>query len=280
MNDQPIIAYNNLLQGVNYTVLSGVDEPSAPLSDAWIWDVSRPALPRADSTGKLSFSVNMPARFGYGVDAAGRFSKFGDSVSFGGLQIATALILGAARNNSGGVRFSGGTLSVLADGVEVFNQAIWSPKNTSTLFQLTAHPPAAVYTIAITGLSADATVRLPEVFIGPVMTMPYLELGSNAYGERFKSTDFEAGTGRITRSLRFVRIEKRLRWRYLDSAQQNEIKLFVETALERLRPFWLVESPDSNPAGAYLGYHKRDSAPMPLGAGMRADFSINFVEAL
>ncbi len=280
MPDQPIIAYNNLLQGANYNILAGVDDPGAPLSDAWIWDMSRPALPQADSAGVLSFSINTPSGTGYGVDAVGNFNAFGDELTFGGLQIATAMILGASRNNPGGSRFSGGVLQVQADGVEVFSRTIYAPQNASALFQLAAHPAAATYTITISGLTPGATVRLPEIFIGPVMQMPFFELGLDAYGERFKETRFESGTGRIARSRRFVRIEKRLRWRYLDPQQQNTIRQFIETALESLRPFWLVEFPDSKPANAYLGFHSKDTSPLPLGAGMYVDFSLNFIEAL
>jgi len=190
--EYPIIAYNNLLRGTGYTVLAGTDEPAAPLSDAWSWDMSRPALPRADANGTLSFSVNTPTGVGYGVDANGVFSSYGAATNYGGKVVAQAMILGAARNNPGGFRFSGGTLTVLADGVQIFSQTIYAPQNASAFYRLPTHAAATAYTINITGLAPNATVRMPELYIGNSLQMPALELGYDWYGENVQPTSFKA----------------------------------------------------------------------------------------
>ena len=83
MKDEPIIAYNNLLAGSTYTMLQGIDEASAPLSNSWIWDMARPAFPRADSNGVLSFSVTLSSGIGYGVDSSGNYVSYGGILPYG-----------------------------------------------------------------------------------------------------------------------------------------------------------------------------------------------------
>jgi len=279
--EYPIIAYNNLLRGAGYTMIAGTDEPAAPLSDAWSWDMSRPALPIADANGTLSFSVNTPAGVGYGVDVNGNYVQYGAIATYGGKEVADTMILGAARNNPGGVRFSGGTLTVLADGVQIFNQTIYAPQNASAFYRLPIHNAATTYTITITGITASATVRLPEIFIGTSLVMPALELGHNWYGETFQSTNFKAATGRVLRSRRYVRIEQALRWRYLVGTQRTDVQRFVESALESLQPFWFLAFPDSAPTNCYMGFHDAYSAPMPMTVANIIDtFSLKFVEKL
>jgi len=277
----PIIAYNNLLRGTGYTMLAGTDEPAAPLSDAWTWDMSRPALPTADANGTVSFSVNTPPGVGYGVDAAGNYVQYGAILPYGGREVADIIILGAARNNPGGHRFSGGTLTISADNVQIFSQTIYAPQNASALYRLPAHSAASTYTITISGLTANATVRLPELYIGTSLIMPALELGHNWYGETFQSTSFKASTGRVLRSRRYVRVEQPLNWRYLDVVQRNEVQQFIESALEEIQPFWFIAFPDSAPTRCFMGFHDAATAPMPMTvADMIDKFSLKFVEKL
>jgi len=281
MADAPIIAYDNILTGPNYTMLLGVDEPSAPLSDAWTWDMSRPALPRADANGVLSFSVSLSSGLGYGVDSSGNYVSYGQIIPYGGVPDADILILGAARNNPSGKRFTGGSLQILADAVEVFSQTIYSPSNASTVYQMTPHTAPSTYTITISGLVADATVSLPELFIGKALAMPFLDYGLDAYPETYTSTTFKASTGREIRSRRFVRIEQTLKWSYIDSVKRNELRSFIESALENLQPFFFAAFPDTAPSDCYMGIHTGNNAPMPLGAAMYVThFSIKFQEQL
>jgi len=280
--DKPKICYNNLLKGVAYTMLAGVDDPSAPLSDAWVWDMSRPALPLADVNGTLSFSVNTPPRDGFGVNAAGSFTKFGDTLGFGGGGgVADTMILGAARNNPSLTRFAVGTLTILADGVQVFSSLIYAPNNSSVIYNLTPHAAASVYTITITGLTPNATVKIPELFIGSSLIMPYFDLGHDMYGETYVSTAFKAATGREVLSRRYVRIEQTLKWSWLDAQKRNELKVFIESALEVLQPFWVIGFPDSDPTACYMGLHNGKSAPLKVGqAGYMPSFSLKFQEKL
>jgi len=279
--DKPKICYNNLLKGVAYTMLAGVDDASAPLSDAWIWDMSRPALPLADVNGTLSFSVSTPPSDGFGVNVAGSFTKFGNALGFGGVLAADTMILGAARNSPHLTRFSGGTLTILADGAQVFSSLIYAPQDSSIIYNLTPHAAASVYTITITGLTPNATVRLPELFIGSSLTMPYFDLGHDMYAETYVSTAFKAATGREVLSRRYVRIEQTLKWSWLDAEKRNELKLFIESALEVLQPFWIIGFPDSDPSACYMGRHAGKSAPLKVGqAGYMPSFSLKFQEKL
>lgn len=280
MADTPIIGYNNLLRGTSYTVLAGTDTPAAPLSDAWTWNMSRPALPVADATGKFSFSIPVTAGVGYGVDASGSFVAYGTILPYGGAGMADTLLLGAPRNNAALTKFANGTIQVLADAVEVYNKAIYSPGNTSQVFQLAPHVAPATYTVTITGLTPSATVRIPEMFIGPVLHMPGLELGFDAYGERFARTKFESATGHVIISRKFIRLEKQFRWRYVEPAKRNEFVSFIEQALEIQQPFWIAEFPDTLPTNCYLGFHDAETMPLPLDVAMRTDVSIRFAEKL
>lgn len=281
MADTPIIAYDNLLSGSSYAMIAGTDDSAAPLSDAWSWDMSRPALPLADATGKLSFRVTTSSGVGYGVDAYGAFVSYGSILPYGGIPTADVMILGAARNNPSGERFQGGHLQVLADGVEVFAQTIYEPQNASVIYQLTSHAAPTQYTITITGLTPNATVRLPELYIGASLRMPRLDYGLDFYPETYPSTSFKASSGREVRSRRFVRVEDNLKWSHLDGATINEVRQFVEVALEELQPFWFVAFPDSSPTACYLGIHAGDRANMPLGAAMRVtSFKLKFQEKL
>jgi len=278
LNNQPVIAYDNLLQGNAYTMLAGIDDASSPLSNAWIWDMSRPALPVADSHGVLSFSINTSAGVGFAKDALG-FIPFGQG-GFGGFKVADTIILGASRNNPAGYRFTGGHLQVLADGVEIFNQTIYAPINKTAMYQLAAHSAASVYTITISLLAPNATVALPEIFIGTSLVMPFLEYGFDEYGEVFAGSNFKAESGREYRTVRYRRLEQKPRWKYLEASQAADIRAFVELALESAQPFWFAWSPVMHPNAVYMMRHKGTSVKMPLSVGMRFDLSLNLVEAI
>lgn len=277
-SNEPRICYENLLQGDGYTILLGEDDTAAPLSNAWLWDMSRIAMPRADANGVLSFTVNTPAGVGFGMDDFG-FTPFGHG-SFGGKVLADVLILGASRNSPGGFRFTGGNLQVLADGVEVFNRPIYEPINTSVIYSLTEHTAASTYSIIISGLSAEATVLLPEIYIGPSLLMPYIDQPFNANGEHAKRTVNEYATGRIKTANRFRRMEMNPKWSDIELAQQFEIHKWLENSWEAGELMWWAWSPQSKPTAVYMGRHHSDKAPMPFQTGMYADFAMKFVEAL
>jgi len=279
--DTPIIGYNNLLTGSNYTLVSGTDDSAAPLSDAWSWDMSRPALPRADASGVLSFTVPVSSGVGYGYDASGNYVAYGDLIGYGGVAVADIIILGAARNNPSGERFQGGSIQVIADNVVVFSRTIYEPRNASVIYNMTPHAAPSAYTITLSGLTPDATVRIPELFIGPALNMPRLDYGIDFYPETFHSTSFPAVSGRVIRSRKFVRAEDNLSWSNIEPEMANQIKVFVETALETVRPFWFCAFPESKPTDCYMGMHIGDRVRMPIGAVMRIDnFKLKFQESL
>ena len=89
MADEPILAYDNVIQAAPYVFLSGVDSDSRPLSNATTRDMLRIASPTLDSTGKMV-------------------------VEYATQAVADTLILGAHRNSSGGYRFGGGSVQVEA----------------------------------------------------------------------------------------------------------------------------------------------------------------------
>jgi len=278
LNNQPIIAYDNLLQGNVYTMLAGIDEPSSPLSNAWLWDMSRPALPVADANGILSFSVDTPTGVGFGKNALG-FTPFGQG-GFGGLKVADTFILGASRNLPAGYRFTSGHLQVLADGVEVLSQTIYNPINTSVIYQLADHSAASKYTITISMLTPNATAVLPEIFIGKSLTMPYVEYGFDEYGEVFAGSNFKAESGREYRSVRYRRLEQKPRWKHIEQSKAINIRAFIESALESAQPFWFAWAPASHSNAVYMMRHKGDTVKMPLSVGMRFDFALDLIEAI
>lgn len=281
LTDAPMIAFGNMLVGAVYTMLLGVDNPQAPLSNAWSWDTQKPALPTADANGVVSFSFVTPLGVGYGMDAFSNFIEFGFHQGFGGVVEADTLILGASRHLEVGRRFSApATIEVFADAMNILSVKSYASSNASEVLALANHTYPINYTITISGLTPNFTANIPELFFGAVMRMPFLEFGYNEYGEVTKSTVFPAGSGRDHYSRKYRRMELRPKWKNIEPTLSFYFLLFIEQAIEENQPFWWAWAPISRPSEVYLMQHKGGKVNKPLRAGMRFDTSLYLVEAV
>jgi len=285
MANNPLIGWKNLLAfGNDPTVTTGTDSTSNPITNVTNGFMTRPALPIADGSGTVVVEfTGLNSGFGsFGFGEEG----FGLS-PFGGVFTADLFIIGAARNNSAGEHFTGGNVklelydSVSAAWTTVVDTAMPATANVSQRFLLDPLTGAATSArLTITGQTANSSVRLPELYLGPAITMPFLDLGFDPYIEVSKGNRVDVSTGRTLRNVRFRRIEVDPSWSNLERATWEEVDLFREDVIEEAGKFWWLWAPESAPAAVYLVQHDKESAPMPYKSATLRTFRLKLVEAL
>jgi len=268
--DYPLIAHNNLLDALvdgtgSYAVTVGTDGTGGPFSDCASRDMLRPALPVADAAGAVTVEISLPTA-----------------------TAAEAFIYGAHRHDSTGYKSTGGTFTL-----EYWDGAAWvalltaqtvTAQNVSTIYKLPAHtlgPSGAVYKyrLSMAGFTANSTVVVPELFLGPVLEMPQLDYGFDPYHEIYKGSKFEALSGRVYKNLHFKRLELKPRWAVMErSTYDAEIDIFRESTLETMRSFWWAWQPDSLPNETYMMLDNGTSTSFPIKSPQHRSMALSLVE--
>jgi len=267
MADQPIILWNNLLAQVTaYAFTAGVEGEGSLLSDAWTWDTLRPAYPVTDLNGDLVIVFDLPTT----------------------VAEAEAVILGAHRRDAVGSRFVGGNVQIEAwtgAWTSVLNTAISAAVNEASFHSLAAHTLADnggkyQYRMTLSSLGLMSTAEIPEMFLGPVLTMDYILHGSDPANDVTKASAFEAESGRRFETIHYTRFEDKFNWDEILPSAYPPIDTFRKQHLNAKKPFWWLWMPDSAPLECYLVRDMSKAPRMPTSTGMRRSLRLNMVEAV
>jgi len=138
----------------------------------------------------------------------------------------------------------------------------------------------SAYRMVIYVVTAGQPWQLPELFLGPRLTMPFVEFGYDPYVEVFKGNTFNAESGRQFTTLHYRRVELKPRWRVIPTADAVAVDAFRENHLELRKPFWFAWKPDTARTETYMCRHKGETALMPISSAIHRGFSLDLIEAL
>lgn len=269
VSDRPVICWNNLLAGATYTVAAGTELAGALASDMANGDTLRPAQIEADANGVVEVVFDTPGSIGYGDMPFG----FGP---FGGVWQIEAIVLGANRHQSAGWRTEGLTWSVQNQTIK----DIWAGSEAVIIRPDTPIDPGAQITVRATGAAPQQPVTIPELYVGPVIEMPYLDLGYDPYNEVTSAGAFRTESGREYLAIRYRRLELAPKWSVVPESLWAELDNLREEVFEQRRTFWFAWAPLSASTEVYLVRHSRPSAPMPVKSAIHRSMSLKLVEAI
>lgn len=270
--DYPIIAYNNLLDGlqdgtVTYAFTVGTDNTAAPFTNVSNKDKINPALPLSDAAGGASITISLPTA-----------------------TAAQCLIIGADRHDGAGFKTTGGTFAL-----DYWNGAAWvsliaatalTAANTSTIYKLAAHTLGLSggvyqYRIVYAGFTALSNFSIPELYLGTYLEMPPVDFGFDEYNEVYRGSKFDSLSGRIYKTLHYRRLELDPSWSVLERSTYDVLlNAFREDALELLKPFWFAWKPDTAPDEVYFGIHDGDNAAYQIKTAVHRSFKLKFIETV
>ena len=277
--NEPLIAWNNLLAaaGVAYVMDNGAESTGAPVSNAFTWDILKTAIVEADAGGIVKFTVTLPAGAGFtGPFGAGGFGGGG----FGGIPSLDTIIFGASRHDSGGFRTPAtANYIVSVDGTPILTEADVWPENKSIIRKV-ALVSATAISFEFNGYAANELVTIPELFAGPSLAMPFVDLGFDSYHEIAVGPTFVSESGREYPNLRFRKVELSPVWSSVPTSYWDEIEEFRENAIELRNPMWFAWKPDDAPAECYMMRHKPISAPFRYRTQTIKNFSLKLSEAI
>jgi len=268
LQDQPIIAWRNALEGATYTFTVGTEEAGYPLSNAWTNDTLRVAQVTADASGTVSVDITLANNLvGYGVMpwGVGPYGGYSGDV----------FVLGAHRHQSAGYRTSGLQWSV---GGQVITD-IW-PNNTSVFQRLTQPITGTSVTLTITGAAANQLITIPELYFGPVIDMPYLDYNFDEYDERAEGAIFKTESGREYLSLRYRQVQQKPSWSTITTDLWSILDSLREDTFENRKAFWFAWAPDSQPHACYLMRHHGSSVAMPRRSAIHRTMRLDLREVL
>jgi hypothetical protein len=274
MSNKPIIAYDNqLVTGrTTYTFTAGADGTGSPLSGALLQKNPQISILRADANGTIQIEFDTPPDYPYGQGPHG----IGYLGGFGSPQ---ALLFGAHRHDPARQRFADGNVQLEYMDVSGWvtllpAENILANVDQVSLHLLDYHTPDLVndasykYRLTITGLAANADVVLPYLFLGPVLTMPYMELGFDPNQEATGGTSFKGGSGAVYENTVWRKKKSHPAWHLtISNDKADEIYLFQEH-LELKRHYYFFWAPQTRPFEGYLMRHAGKEIKQPMGAGM------------
>jgi hypothetical protein len=273
MANNPIIAYyNNLIASrTTYTFTAGSDGIGSPLSGALLQKNPQISILRTDANGQVQIEFDTAPEYLYGQGPHG--------IGYlGGFASPQALILGAHRHDPSRERFADGIVQL-----EYYDAGSWvtllpaedilANINQVSLHLLDYHTPDLVggvykYRLTISGLSADADIVLPHLFLGPLLTLPYIDLGFDPQQEATGGTEFPGGAGAVYENTRWRKKKSAPSWtEAISDDQADEIYFFLEHLEEKLHYYWFW-APETRPFEGYLMRHTGKEIKMPIRRGM------------
>lgn len=266
--DKPIIAWNNLLATSTVVVTAGTINPDTPLSRLYDGDMLRPCYFTPNGAGQVVIEVtpNQPI---------------------------SCAILGSARNDAAGyiagatsVRFD--ALSVVGFGVYPFGMYRFGDHYTETItHDLTGSPAsrmlrfmATCTKLTITFSGVVGALFVPQLFVGNVLEMPWINQNYDPYHEVAGTAAFEAESGREYTRLRYRRVELDPSWDIIERALWDGVDAFREGAVEMRKPFWFAWMPYTAPSEVYLVKHINSSAPFPIKSAKHRSLALKLKEVV
>ncbi len=266
--DKPIIAWDNLLQVSTVVIPAGTINPDTPLSRLYDGDMLRPCYFTPNGAGQVIIEVT-PS------------------------QPISCAILGSARNDAAG--YIAGATSVRLDalsevgyGDQPYGLYGYGDRYTETVtHDLTGSPASRMLrfwptctklTITFSGVVGQLSV--PQLFVGNVLEMPWLEQNYDPYNEAINFAVFEAESGRDYSRLRYRRVELDPQWLMVERVLWTSVDAFREGALELRKPFWFAWMPSTAPSEVYLVKHVNPSAPFPIKSAKHRSFGLKLKEVI
>lgn len=272
-----LICWNNLFRAATYVVNAGTDSTASPISNCWNNRTARPALPTADSNGDLQITFTLSStQIGYDVE------PYGYNI-YGGIFAADQFIIGASRHDPIGYRFTGGNVLLEAwDGAiwnTVLNEAMVYPQKSSVLFGLLEHDATDTYRLTISGQTASAVVKLPELFIGEGMNIGAVDRVFDKYADTVNYDSFTAKSGFEYDIIRFVQFIAKPKWSVISLDFEAQINSFREDIIEKRLPYWWTQDTDLAHK-TYLMKHKTGLATFTTNDNVHGSFSLDAKEVL
>jgi len=266
MTDNPLLLWDNKRPDT-YSLITGAENSGLLFGEAQKWDCLRNYIVTTDSSGIVTIQLNYLAI--PGIDK---------------------LVMGAHRHESSGWRFSGGSVQL-----QYWNGTAWTDCLATTaitalvdepeIFDVAAHVVVLnagyySYRLTLSGFTAFTDIAIPEIFIGPSLSMPFVELGFDPSSEEWRGPSFESESGRVYETALSRRYAAKPVWNLIDSTMFDAINIFRESVIEERTPFWWFWSPATFPTIGYMMRHNGVSAPMPYTHQMYRSFSLNLIEAV
>jgi len=269
MQDQPLLCWRNLLAGASYTVIAGTEVAGYEADRMANNDTLRGCRMTADSNGDVIVDFATASGYGYGSIPYG----FGP---WGGNWPIDAIVLGANRHQSAGWRTPGLTWTVAGEQIT----DIW-PQSTAVIVRPAAPiVPGTTIRVQISGAAAGQQVTIPELYAGPALAMPYLDLGYDPYNEVTSAGAFRAESGREYLAVRYRRLELSPRWSAVTPDLWAMLDMVREDTFEARLPLWFAWAPASHPTEVYLMRHAQPSATLPYRSATHRSLSLKLVESI
>lgn len=266
--DQPIIAWDNLLPTAAFTVLSGTLNSDTPIERLYDADMLRPCYFTPDAAGMVVIQI-VPT------------------------QALSCAIIGCARNDAAGfisgatsVRFD--ALSEIGYGDLPYGLYGYGDLYTETVtHDLTGAPASRMLRfwstctqLAITFSGITGQLAFPELFVGNVLEMPWLDQNYDPYDEVTGTATFEAESGRSYERLTYRRVELAPSWGLVPRDLWPAVDAFREGALDLRKPFWFAWMPKSAPGEVYLVKHTAPSAKFAIHSAKHRSFALKLREVV
>lgn len=291
--DEPMIAYRNRLgmAGSSYQITIGAESAALPLTNAWNDDLLVGAsVTTSNSIMQMVWNApfNHLAQVGYGVEPYG-------AGGYGGADIRTpialnCLVFGATRHEAAGLRSVPTRYRVFAEsgyglggyGLGGYGGSVLdrteSPAANASLMRQFDDVNAVRVTLTIWGL--PTTAKIPGLYLGRAVRMPYLEHGFDPYNEVSYGSSFVSESGREYPQLRYRKMELSPKWSFIDTSQFADIADLRENAFEIGAPVWFNWAPNSHASETYLMRQSDKVTPFPYVNARYRSLSLKLVEAL
>ncbi len=266
--DQPIIAWNNLLSGATVNVLAGALSAETPLSRLYDADLLRPCYFTPDGAGEVVLEI---------IAA----------------QPVTCAIIGAARNDPAGyiagasaVRFDAPSAVGYGDmpyGLygygDTYTESVTHDLTGGQASRmLSLWPTNTKLVITFTGVVGQ--LSFPELFVGTPLVMPWLDKGYDPYDEVTNASIFEAESGREYARIRYRRVELAPHWGEVERELWDAVDAFREGVVELRKAFWFAWRPHTAPSEVYLVRHSDRRALFPILSAKHRSFGLKLKEVV
>ncbi|MBA4381047.1 MAG: hypothetical protein C0406_00635 [Sideroxydans sp.] len=271
--DQPIIAWENLLQGATTNVVAGTISVDTPISCLYDGDLLRPCYFTPNGAGQVIIEIIPTSPISCAIlgstrnDAAG-FIAGATQVVFEAESICGFGTYAYGSVPFGAYRFGGNYTETIT------HDLTGAPASRLLRFMPTCTTLRLIFSGVVGALV------LPQLWVGNPLAMPWLNLNYDPYQEVVGTAAFEAESGREYSRLRYRRIELDPSWDMIERADWPLIDDFREGALELRKPFWFAWMPNTEPTKVFLVKHVAQTAPFPIKSAKHRSFALKLKEVV
>lgn len=271
--DQPIIAFDNLLDTSLINIVHGSLAEGASLAALNNADLLRPCTFMPDSTGWVELHIHIGQTVDCLILGAARNDVSGKLTGVTSLTMQAFMATHPFGFSAFGVGNYGGYMQVA--GTQVLPVDTLSANSALYKFPATAH----FISVRLLG-TVGVPMVIPELFLGRTLTMPYLDYGYDPYNEVAANTLFVAESGREYARLRYRRVELSPSWSMIETALWAAVDNFRKRALETRQAFWFAWAPDSARTQVYLVRHTGNGAPFPMHSAKHRSLKLTLQEVI